>query len=221
MESTADRAAWGIRALIVAGAYGAGDRLPAERELAGELKLSRPALREGIRRLRSGGVLESRRGSGTYVSNVDVAGLFELRERVEPLAAQRAARLRDDGELAELEQLVAEMHDTLDQPAVYDVADLKFHAAIAQASRSPVLISTLDMLTELGLLVRAATSMTKRVRISALSDVERIYAAIERQHPKRAANAMERHILNVRSSYDGRIEAAARIGRGDRPHARA
>ena len=213
MDSAADRAAWGIRALIVAGAYGAGDRLPAERELAGELKLSRPALREGIRRLRSGGVLESRRGSGTYVSNVDVAGLFELRERVEPLAAQRAARLRDDEELAELKQLVAEMHDNLEQPAAYDVADLKFHAAVAQASRSTVLISTLDMLTELGLLVRAATSMSKRVRVAALGDVERVYTAIERGHPKRAANAMERHILKVRASYDGRIDFNGRITR--------
>lgn len=221
MESAADRAAWGIRALIVSGSYRAGDRLPAERELAGELKLSRPALREGIRRLRSGGVLESRRGSGTYISNVDVAGLFELRERVEPLAAQRAARLRNDSEVAELEQLIAGMHDNLDQPGAYDVADLKFHAAVAQASRSPVLISTLDMLTELGLLVRAATSMTERVRIAALADVERVYTAIARGHPKRAANAMERHILNVRASYDGRIEAAAAIGRRPRRDARA
>jgi len=213
VESAADRAAWGIRALIVAGSYGASDRLPAERELAAELKLSRPALREGIRRLRSGGVLESRRGSGTYVSNVDVAGLFELRERVEPLAAQRAARLRDDDELAVLRQLVSEMHDNLNQPGAYDVADLKFHATIAQASRSTVLISTLDMLTELGLLVRAATSMNERVRVSALNDVKRVFVAIERGHPKRAANAMERHILNVRASYDGRIDPDGRVRR--------
>lgn len=197
----------------MSGAYGAGDRLPAERELAGELSLSRPALREGIRRLRSGGVLESRRGSGTYVSNVDIAGLFELRERVEPLAAQRAARLRHDGDLAELDQLVAEMRDSLDDQAGYDVADLKFHASVAQASRSPVLISTLEMLTELGLLVRAATSTNRQVRINALSDVERIYLAIERGHPKRAANAMERHILNVRASYDGRIDVNGRVRR--------
>lgn len=197
----------------MSGAYGAGDRLPAERELAGELSLSRPALREGIRRLRSGGVLESRRGSGTYVSNVDISGLFELRERVEPLAAQRAARLRHDGDLAELDQLVAEMRDSLDDQAGYDVADLKFHASVAQASRSPVLISTLEMLTELGLLVRAATSTNRQVRINALNDVERIYLAIERGHPKRAANAMERHILNVRASYDGRIDVNGRVRR--------
>ena len=197
----------------MSGAYGVGDRLPAERELAGELKLSRPALREGIRRLRSGGVLESRRGSGTYISNVDIAGLFELRERVEPLAAQRAARLRHDGDVAELKQLIDDMQATLDEPANYDVADLRFHASVAQASRSPVLISTLEMLTELGLLVRAATSTSKQLRINALNDVERVFGAIERGHPKRAANAMERHILNVRASYDGRIDSNGRIAR--------
>jgi GntR family transcriptional repressor for pyruvate dehydrogenase complex len=180
--------------------------------MANDLKLSRPALREGIRRLRSGGVLESRRGSGTYVSHVDISGLFELRERVEPLAAERAARLRDESELAELKGSIDAMQDSLDDPAGYDVADLRFHASVAQASKSPVLVSTLDMLTELGLLVRAATSTTKQLRANALGDVERIYAAIERGHPKRAATAMERHILAVRASYNGRIAGDGRLG---------
>jgi DNA-binding FadR family transcriptional regulator len=211
VDSAADRAAWGIRALIVSGSYRAGDRLPAERELASDLKLSRPALREGIRRLRSGGVLESRRGSGTYVSQVDIGGLFELRERVEPLAAERAAKLRNESELTDLKDSIEAMHRSLEDPADYDVADLRFHAFVAQASKSPVLVSTLDMLTELGLLVRAATSTSKQLRINALNDVERIYSAIERGHPKRAANAMERHILAIRASLNGRIDGYGRL----------
>ena len=65
-----------------------------------------------------------------------------------------------------------------------------------------MLISTLEMLTELALLSRSAIATDQRLRVSSLTDVERILAAIERRHPKRAANAMERHILNVRASYD-------------------
>jgi DNA-binding FadR family transcriptional regulator len=212
VESAADRAAWGIRALIVSGAYGVGDRLPAERDLAAELKLSRPALREGIRRLRSGGVLESRRGSGTYVAQVDIGGLFDLRIRVEPLAAERAAKLRDEADLANMSEALESMRACLDDPAAYDLADLRFHSSVTQASRSPVLVSTLDMITELGLLVRAATSTSRRLRVSALTDVERILATVERKHPKRAANAMERHIINIRASYDARTEAENRFG---------
>lgn len=202
MESAADRAAWGIRALIVSGAYGVGDRLPAERDLALDLGVSRPALREGIRRLRSGGVLESRRGSGTYVAQVDVSGLFDLRMRIEPLAAERAARLRDKDDLAELGHALEEMRACIDDPSPYDVADLRFHSSMARASRSPVLASTLDMIAELGLLARAASSSTQKLRLRALDEVERVFANIERGHPRRAASAMERHILNARADYD-------------------
>jgi GntR family transcriptional regulator, transcriptional repressor for pyruvate dehydrogenase complex len=206
VDSAADRAAWGIRALIVSGSYGPGDRLPSERDLAREIAVSRPALREGIRRLRSGGVLESRRGSGTYVASIDLLGLFEIRVRLEPLAAERAAQQRNDADLAALARARDGMRDCLDDPAGYDSADATFHAMVARASGSSVLVSTLEMLTELGMLVRTATSTTQSARADFLIDVERIHVAIRRQHPKRAANAMERHILNVRSYYLARVE---------------
>lgn len=190
----------------MAGEYGPGDRLPSERDLAKDLELSRPALREGIRRLRSGGVLESRRGSGTYVAPVDLEGVFDIRARLEPLGAERAALLRTEAEAARLAKAVEDMRQRLDDPAAFDAADAVFHGLVAQASRSPVLISALDMLTEMALLSRAVTSPLDHLRNDSLADVERIYTAIERQHPKRAANAMERHILNVRADFSDVIE---------------
>lgn len=206
MDTAADRAASGIRALIVSGEYGPGDRLPSERDLAKDLALSRPALREGIRRLRSGGVLESRRGSGTYVAPVDLEGVFDVRVRLEPLGAERAAQLRTEAEAAGLRDAVDVMRSRLDDPAAFDTADAVFHGLVARASRSPVLISALDMLTEMALLSRAVTSGVEHLRNGSLTDVERICLAIERRHPKRAANAMERHIINVRADYVGVID---------------
>lgn len=203
MRSAVDRAASGIRALIASREYGPGDRLPAERELAQQLKVSRPALREGIRRLRSGGVLESRRGSGTYVVEVNLSDVYDVRTRLEPLAAERAALHRTSAELRRLKAILERMRASLDDPDRFNREDAKFHSLIAAASRSPVLVSTLDHLGELALLTRAIVAPQERIRVSSFRDVERVCAAVERQHPRRAANAMERHLLNVRADYLG------------------
>jgi GntR family transcriptional regulator, transcriptional repressor for pyruvate dehydrogenase complex len=201
VDTAADRAASGIRSLIVSREYGPGDRLPAERDLAQQLGLSRPALREGIRRLRSGGVLESRRGSGTYVAHIDLDGVYDIRARLEPLAAERAASLRTEEESAEMARLIETMLARIDDADLFNQCDAEFHTLVARAAQSPVLSSTLDRLGELALLSRAVLSTNQDVRQSSFVDVERVYSAIERKHPKRAANAMERHIANVRADY--------------------
>jgi GntR family transcriptional regulator, transcriptional repressor for pyruvate dehydrogenase complex len=61
-----------------------GDRLPPERQLAAELGVSRASLREGLGRLLDLGILEARRGSGTYLAEVDLLDLLEVRLRLEP-----------------------------------------------------------------------------------------------------------------------------------------
>jgi DNA-binding FadR family transcriptional regulator len=201
VDTAADRAASGIRALIVSREYAAGARLPAERDLAELLGLSRPALREGIRRLRSGGVLESRRGSGTYVSHIDLAGVYDIRARLEPLAAERAALMRSDIEIDAMRAKIELMRTRIDKPEVFNQADAEFHRMVSEASRSPVLLNTLERLSELALLSRALLASSDRIRRNAFSDVERVFLTVERQHPKRAATAMERHILNLRAEY--------------------
>jgi GntR family transcriptional repressor for pyruvate dehydrogenase complex len=203
VDTAADRAASGIRALIVSGECGPGRRLPSERELAQQLGVSRPALREGIRRLRSGGVLESRRGSGTYVSEIDAYAVYDIRAKLEPMAAEWAALRRTPAEAEAMRALVDRMHAEIDDPEVFNSSDARFHEAVAQASRSPVLIGTLDRIAELATLTRTVIVTDKRLRASSLVDVERVCVAIERQHPKRAANAMERHVLHVRDDYIG------------------
>jgi GntR family transcriptional regulator, transcriptional repressor for pyruvate dehydrogenase complex len=209
VDTAADRAASGIRALIVSHEYEAGERLPAERELAEQLGLSRPALRDGIRRLRSGGVLESRRGSGTYVSHIDLAGVYDIRARLEPLAAERAALMRTGVELEQMGARIEAMRDRIDQPDAFNQADAEFHGLVSRASRSPVLLSTLERLGELALLSRALLSSDDGMLASAFDGVERVFRAIERQHPKRAANAMERHIAKLRAEHAEVIDGAA------------
>lgn len=155
-------------------------------------------------------MLESRRGSGTYVAEADLDGVYDVRLRLEPFAAERAARFRTDVELAEMERTVATMRRQVDDSEPFNVADARFHSIVAAASRSTVLRSTLDRLSELALLTRTVVSPSDRSRQNALTDVERVLLAIERQHPKRAANAMERHLLNVRDDYQRMIGNGAK-----------
>jgi GntR family transcriptional repressor for pyruvate dehydrogenase complex len=160
-------------------------------------------------------VLESRRGSGTYVAEVDLDGVYDIRARLEPLAAERAAQRRTDEEFAEMRRVVTLMRDEIDDPDTFNVSDTRFHTLIAEASGSPVLIGTLDRLGELALLTRTVIVHNKRLRLSSLADVERVCLAIERKHPKRAATAMERHILNVRADYLGVRDDGRPMARAD------
>src|SRR5680860_1614751 len=107
------------------------------------------------------------------------------------------------------------MGDRIDEPETFNLSDTQFHQLVAKASRSHVLVGTLDRLSELALLTRTAIVGDERLRASSLVDVERVCVAIERKHPKRAANAMERHIANVRGDY------MAVVGKRKRPGRRA
>lgn len=97
---------------IKSGAYKPDERLPTEHELAMEFEVSRPVVREALRRLRDQGFIYSRRGSGSYVRAVgmreplgfgqlenvaDLLNCYEFRLTLEPAAAAAAA-LRHDGE---------------------------------------------------------------------------------------------------------------------------
>src|SRR5438270_6992589 len=118
--SVTDDAIDKIRERIVSGAWGPGDRLPKESELAAELGLSRNSLREAVRALSQLRVLEVRQGDGTYVSSLEpdlllettsfvthllqdhtVVELFEVRRLLEPAAAALAAvRMDPEARLA-------------------------------------------------------------------------------------------------------------------------
>lgn len=135
------------------------------------------------------------------MSHIDLAGVYDIRARLEPLAAERAALQRSASELEQMRTRIELMRDRIEESEVFNQADAEFHGLVSEASRSPVLLSTLERLSELALLSRAVLASDDGVLVSAFGDVERVFRAIERQHPKRAANAMERHILNLRAEY--------------------
>lgn len=209
--TAADRAASSIRALVISEEYGAGDRLPPERELAEKLDVSRPALREGIRRLRSGGVLEARPGAGTYVLEIDRLSVYDIRIRLESLSAERAALRRNARELTTMRTALTRMELNTEDFAEYVAADVAFHRAVAQASRNSVLQAMIFSLDELVMASHMLIVGDKRHRTIAMGDVARVYHAIENEHPRRAAKAMERHIAVVRDRYLSKFGTQPRV----------
>src|SRR5450432_3321486 len=154
-----------VRGLIASGALHPGDRLPPERELARELKISRSSLRAGIGFLSAMGVLKSRHGAGTFVSSgppaldsssLTVLGalhgflpwqMFEARIVIESDVASLAAERATDEHIAELAEEVAEMYAALDDPQQYLIHDVRFHRTIAKASGNPILGALMETLT--------------------------------------------------------------------------
>ncbi|MEW6166006.1 MAG: FCD domain-containing protein [Pseudomonadota bacterium] len=151
-----DVVATALETRILEGSLKPGDRLPAERELAVELGVSRPSLREAIQKLISKGLLTSRHGGGTFVTDrletpfVDPwremlsdhpllqHDLLEFRQMLESQAARFAAERATDVDIARLDAAYAALE------AVYASGDLSscvdtdvaFHQAIAEAAHN-------------------------------------------------------------------------------------
>src|SRR5437764_4226072 len=163
--SVTDDAIDKIRERIVSGAWGPGDRLPKESELAAELGLSRNSLREAVRALSQLRVLEVRQGDGTYVSSLEPGvllestgfishlllgeteiELYEVRRILEAAAASLAAGRIDAQERLDLGQSLERMRAAQSVEELVE-ADVAFHAVIAKATGNTVLTSFLASLS--------------------------------------------------------------------------
>lgn len=133
-----------IRALIDCGELPAGERLPAERELAERFGVSRPTVREALIVLEVEGRVQIRMGSGVYISGSphpaipvlpddDSEGPFEILQArciVEGAIAEEAARCATPEGIAKLDAMLRQMEEGLDVPARALASDRGFHTAI-------------------------------------------------------------------------------------------
>jgi GntR family transcriptional repressor for pyruvate dehydrogenase complex len=196
--STVDRATDALRALIVRGHYQPGDRLPTERELAVGLGVSRPTMREVIRRLSDAALLEPRRGSGTYVAEVDLEAVFAVRLQLEPYAAGLAAARRDAAQARNLSTLVNRLAKELDLPEDFAITDLEIHALVTAAAGNSVLLDVLFRLSELANLSRAITSPERAARTTTLRHMQQLARAVHSRDEEAAATVMREHLSSVR-----------------------
>jgi DNA-binding FadR family transcriptional regulator len=143
-----------LRSLILAGEYPVGSRLPPERDLAQQMKVSRPSVREALIALEVEGLVEVRMGSGIYVlapepaasaSRVDAElSPFEIiraRQLIECELAALAAASPHAGEIARgLRDAVALMEDDIAREVMPIRGDRLFHVRVAEASDNGALL---------------------------------------------------------------------------------
>lgn len=162
--SLVDQAIDGMRALLAGGEWTVGTRIPPEPQLAASLGVSRNTVREAVKALAHVGVLEVRRGDGTYVAavteiqalmrrqaeRVDLAHLLEVRHAIEVQAATLAAARRTEVDLGGLDAIIARRRAAVaaaDGPGFVD-ADVDFHVAVVAAAHNPLLAELYDGLVE-------------------------------------------------------------------------
>lgn len=195
-----ERAMAAIRGLITSRELLPGERLMPERELADRLGVSRPTVREAVKRLSEGGLLESRPRSGTYVAAIDLDALFDVRLALEPLAARLGASRRTAPQRRELEALLKQMRKAVDDPSTFADLDADLHRVVWAAAANPLLSDVLERLSDLGRLARTATSGDARVRVAALKHLSRLVEAVGSKDERAAAQAMETHLRRVREA---------------------
>ena len=204
-----------IKQMIIRGELTAGQRLPAERDLAVQLGVSRPSLREAIRALIALNILESRHGEGTFVSSLEpellsepidfvlqvngdaLFSLFEARRVLEAAVAALAAERATDLELAELDEFVKQGSNKVGDPEEFIEHDVEFHARLRSAARSPVLSSLLSSVSTLSLASRRLTAQDAGTRARAHSDHRAMVKALKARDAQGSHNLMVAHLDHV------------------------
>lgn len=219
-----DQIAETLAAMIAAGELKPGERLPAERVLASRLEVSRPSLREAIQKLNSKGLLDTRRGGGTYVreeiepSFVDPLlamlkelpesrfDVLEIRHALEGTAAYYAALRSTESDKQNVRQkfeAMIGMHDIGD-PMEEARADAEFHLSIVEASHNLVLLHVMR-----GLFTLLMSSISHN--LEKLYTLPRVFQPLSNQHrrlmeavlegdPEKAKQAAQSHLVFVEES---------------------
>ncbi len=212
--TVAEQALAQIRELIESGEYGPGDQLPTERELAERMGISRAPIREALRSLETTGLVRSRSGSGTFVSrSTSLAGrlmlqdpskpadLFEIRQVLEPAAAELAAHRRNEHELEILRLNHLEIVEAVDSGHRSEASFFSFHVNVAAASHNPAMLQVIksvqDRLDETVWTPLRATEPQSGVDPrDGIRDHERILSAVDSGDGTLARDLMAEHLGN-------------------------
>ncbi len=199
-----------------------GERLPPERELAKQLSVGRSSLREAMQGLQTMGLVEVRRGVGTFFTSEPgkwllsplkfartpsrrlFGELIEARRLVEVRLAERAAECATEKDIARLRD--AAQNRATARPGQYVERGIGFHLAVAAAAHHTVLASMLNAVFHLYFdvlesLDPAAQDREAAFRAGQQGGHDEILRMIEARDPQGAAEAMRAHLEHLQQNF--------------------
>ncbi|MBZ6075768.1 FadR/GntR family transcriptional regulator [Microvirga puerhi] len=204
-----------LRERLLEGALRPGDQLIPERELAAQLGVSRPILREALRALTVLGVVEIRGRAGTVVRRPDLSVLNEFftfalaqqsdviddvmqaRIAIECQAIRIAAERATISDFEKLQRALGRIAETIDDPDAGSAADYEFHRTVVAASKSEMLIALYDSIA--GILRRSHHDRRElllafdTMKSYLVEDHRRVFDAIVARDPERADRVLREH----------------------------
>lgn len=236
-----------IKQLIADQNLGQGDRIPSERQLAEQFKVSRSPVREAIRSLNSQGLLMTKPGGGTYVQtetttwpaqSIDTLttllnedphyryDVLETRHALESSTAWHAALRATKKDKQKIKECFDIMiaHQQQGDADLSARSDAQFHLAIAEASHNAVLVQIMRGLFNLMFSTvkenrQIMFSFDNETRLKELTKQhEGVMQAIFNGDAERAKQIMDQHIEFVRSTIRTSEENEARLQRAHRLH---
>lgn len=206
---------------ILRGDFAPHNKLPTEGALSSQFGVSRPTVREALARLRSDGIIDSRRGAGSKVVRVpgapgtaavvttpikslaDIERYYAFRSCIEMGAAAGAAEFRDADDLKALHAAFDALNAAMEGGQSGAEEDVRFHLAIARASHNPFFVATINTsvapIRQFIELARNVTDKKSPTRVrTTQAEHQAIVDAIVRRAPAEAAEAIRIHILNAK-----------------------
>jgi len=223
--SIAKQIATNIREAIVNGQLKVDQRLPTEEELAARFSVSRPTIREALKRLAAENLIRSQRGptGGTFVnrpSQEDLRSILtnattllvslgeftfedfhQARLELESACCRLAAHNREEAQLAVMREELDIQRDQTLNDVDFCASDVRFHHAIADATQNSVLKFLMSSVIEA---VQPITNMVVfrvRERQTIVAQHKRILAALEARRPAAATDALAEQMDYLRDRY--------------------
>lgn len=232
-----------IRDAILSGRVKIDERLPTEEELARRFQVSRPTIREALKRLAAQNLIRSRRGpaGGTFVERPDPRGLasaisgaatllvgmgaFDIDEMIvarfetEAVCCRLACERRGEDHLAAMSAEIRIQRDPATSDEIFCASDVRFHRALVEAAGNGPL--SLMMYVTIEAFVPIANMIVSRTRErAAVADLhEEILAAVTARNSGRAVTALSSLLAYQRENYAKSV--ALRDARGDQPASQA
>jgi DNA-binding GntR family transcriptional regulator len=207
MTAVSDRAVKALRERILGGEYAPGERL-GEVELAEKLGVSRTPVREALRRLAAEGLVDITTNKGAKVIEYprkDLDHIFQIRARVEGLAARTAAETASEDDIDRLDQIATTLKEHSQAGRLDEVYQLnaEYHATLNGLAGSSVVTAAVGQLVHASVLLRTLHAFDEAARKRSAEHHLEIVAALRARDPDWAEAVMHAHLLSARASLLG------------------